>query len=141
MKNSEEFLNFSLKFFNQFFKILQKFFDEYIFAEYLPNHFGDAIAVQDLSGIHILFCPMFPPNQNKIWRRPWFSSCYYYFSWWTFLHSVLIVDKILLCNILHILWYFIFHNILKNQVPPRQNPGAATDKYLYKFKIVLVKKR
>ena len=36
-------------------------------------------------------------------------------------------------------FYILQH--LKYQVPPRQNPGAATDIYIYiyKFKIVLVK--
>ena len=36
--------------------------------------------------------------------------------------------------------FYISQHFKKNQVPPRQNPGAATDKYSYKFKIVLVKK-
>ena len=36
------------------------------------------------------------------------------------------------------MWYFIFHNIFKKQVPSRQTPGAATDKY--KFKIVFSQK-
>ena len=67
------------------FQNFSKVFDEYIFAECpLPNrNFGDAIAVQDLSGIHILYisvqnffrCSPPPPNQNPGAATVHYSLC------------------------------------------------------------------
>ena len=51
------------------FQNFSKVFDEYI-VPFLNRNFGDAIAVQDLRGIHILYISVqnfvrcFPPNQN-----------------------------------------------------------------------------
>ena len=61
-------LNFILKNFVHFFyKTFSKVFDEYIFAEcFSPNrNFGDAIAVQDFSGIHYESLSDVPPPPNK----------------------------------------------------------------------------
>ena len=49
-------------------------------------NFGDAIEVQDLSGIHVWNFVRCYPQPKQFWRRPWFSSCYYNFSRWSYWH-------------------------------------------------------
>ena len=95
-------LNFNFEKFWRIFKFLFKFLNKFFqnftkslwWVYFLLNftlnwNFGEAIAVQDLSGIHVwnFVCCVPPPHQNKIWRRPWFSSWWYYdFSRWSYWH-------------------------------------------------------
>ena len=143
MKNSEEFLNFCSKFLINFEKFYQKVFDKYSFAE---CHFKPKFCRHCSTGLEwnscMKFCLLSPPHQNKIWRRPDF-------------HPVIrishdeVIDIFAFSSVRRLNFtllysaYFVVFYILKHfktiQVPPRQNFGAATDKY--KFKIVLVKKR
>ena len=71
-----------------FWKILENFlnfnanfllvFDEYIFAECPPNqNFGDAIAVQDLSGIHLWNFVRCSPLEPKFLSRYWYNCTLY----------------------------------------------------------------
>ena len=64
---------FLCKIFNKFFEILQKSLMSKFLLNVSPNpNFGDAIAVLDLSGIHVLnfVCYSFTPPEPKSWRRP-----------------------------------------------------------------------
>ena len=73
-------LNFILKNFVHFFyKTFSKVFDEYIFAEcFSPNrNFGDAIAVQDFSGIHYESLSDVPPPRTKILEPLLLQSIFY----------------------------------------------------------------
>ena len=88
MTNSGEFLNNCSNVFNKFFKILQNVFYEYIFAEchFKPKFWRRHCSTGLEWNSCMKFCSLFSPNQNKIWRRPWFSSCYYNFSRWSYWH-------------------------------------------------------
>ena len=63
---------FCSNFFNKFFKILQKFFDEYIFAECLSKlkfwrrHCSTGLEWNSC----MKFCLLFSPQPKSIWRRP-----------------------------------------------------------------------
>ena len=79
-------------------------------------NFVDAIAVQNLSGIHVWnFVRCSPLPRIKSWRCPWLSFWYYDFSRWSFWHFLIQFCSSIkfYSNILHILWYYIrvFHNI------------------------------
>ena len=89
--NFEQFwriFKFLFEFFNKFWKILQKVFDEYIFAEchFKPKFWRRQCSTGLEWNLCIKFCLLFLLNQNKIWRRPWFSSWYYNLSRWSYWH-------------------------------------------------------
>ena len=74
--NFGEFLNFCANFLLTF-KIFQKYLINTFLLNVPPNqNFGDAIAVQDLSGIHVWNFVWCPP-QPKSWSRYWYNCTLY----------------------------------------------------------------
>ena len=66
-----------MQIFYKIFKIL-KVFDDYIFAECPHNqNFGDAIAVQDVSGIHVWNFVRCSPLEPKFLSRYWYNCTLY----------------------------------------------------------------
>ena len=85
MKNFVEFLNFCANFLINFSKVYKSLMSTFLLNVSPIRNFGDAIAVQDLSGIHVWnFVRCFP--EPKSWRSPGFSSWYYDFSRWSYWH-------------------------------------------------------
>ena len=116
--NFEKFsriFKFLFEFVNKFFKILQKVFDEYLLNVIINRNFCDAIAVQDLSGIHVWNFVRCYPLPKQIWSFPWFSSWYYNFSRWSYWHfciqfcsSIIKFYFVTFCIFCGILYFTIF---------------------------------
>ena len=78
----ENFLNLVQICFIKFSKFY-KVFDECIFAECPPNrNFGDAIAVQNLSGIHVWNFVRCFPLEPKFLSRYWYNCKLYITLYW-----------------------------------------------------------
>ena len=71
MKNSGEFLNFSSNFLINFSKFYKNSLMRTVLLNVSPNRsFGDAIAVQDFSGIHVLNFVRCSPQPKKSGAAP-----------------------------------------------------------------------
>ena len=103
------------KFLCKFFINFSKVFDEYIFAECPPpnRNFGDAIAVQDLREIHILYISVqnfvrCPPNQNSGGATVHYSFCMKKRACSLYIFRVFTMYKVLLLALTFRLLYLVF---------------------------------
>ena len=95
LKNSREHLNFSSNFVINFSKFYKKFLTSIFLLNVSSNrNFGDAIAVQDFSGIHVWNFVRCSPNQNKSFAPLILILLLQFLTMKlsTFWHSVLLVD-------------------------------------------------
>ena len=118
--NFEKFwriLKILFKFFNKIFKIFQKSLMS-LFLLNVPLSEPKFCRRHCSTGLEwnscMKFCSLFSPNQNKIWRHPWFSSCYYNFSRWNYWHfciqffSSIKFYSVIFCIFIGILYYTTF---------------------------------
>ena len=73
----ENFLNFSANYFYKIFKILQSLICTFLLNVPPNRNFGDAFAVQYLSGIHVWNFVLCSPLEPKFLSRYWYNCTLY----------------------------------------------------------------